>query len=62
MGTHALWATRDKDDWIQDVPNMEVGGSVTAPIPSPTAFGARVVSAANAKGHTGILRAAAPRA
>lgn len=56
LGTHArVWATRDKDDWIQDVPNMEVGGLGHGADPVSAAFGARVVSAANAKGHTGYF-------
>ncbi|MFJ8824754.1 alpha/beta hydrolase [Streptomyces sp. NPDC102467] len=56
LGTHArVWATRDKDDWIQDVPYMEVGGLGHGADPVSSGFGARVVSSADAKGHTGYF-------
>ncbi|MFI7384930.1 alpha/beta hydrolase [Streptomyces sp. NPDC049813] len=56
LGTHArVWATRDKDDWIQDVPYMEVGGLGHGADPVSAEFGARVISSADAKGHTGYF-------
>jgi pimeloyl-ACP methyl ester carboxylesterase len=50
-----VWATRDADDWIQDVPYMEVGGLGHGADPVSAAFGARVLSADGAKGHTGYF-------
>jgi hypothetical protein len=56
LGTSArVWATRDADDWIQDVPYLEVGGLGHGADPVSHAFGARVVSAEGAKGHTGYF-------
>ncbi|MEV3853223.1 alpha/beta hydrolase [Streptomyces sp. NPDC050095] len=56
LGTHArVWAMRDKDDWIQDVPHMEVGGLGHGADPVSSGFGARVVSSVDAKGHTGYF-------
>ncbi|MEW2403740.1 alpha/beta hydrolase [Streptomyces sp. NPDC046862] len=50
-----VWATRDADDWIQDVPYMEVGGLGHGADPVSSAFGARVLSADGAKGHAGYF-------
>ncbi|MDJ0462927.1 alpha/beta hydrolase [Streptomyces sp. H27-C3] len=50
-----VWATRDGDDWIQDVPYLEVGGLGHGADPVSPEFGARVVSAAGAVGHTGYF-------
>ncbi|MEV0258494.1 alpha/beta hydrolase [Streptomyces sp. NPDC050732] len=56
LGTKArIWATRDGDDWIQDVPNMEIGGLGHGADPVAVGFGARVLSAAGAQGHTGYF-------
>ncbi|MEU1115271.1 MULTISPECIES: alpha/beta hydrolase [unclassified Streptomyces] len=56
LGTGArIWATRDGDDWIQDVPNMEFGGLGHGADPVSGGFGARVLSAAGARGHTGYF-------
>ncbi|MEU6675787.1 alpha/beta hydrolase [Streptomyces sp. NPDC046853] len=56
LGTGArIWATRDGDDWIQDVPNMEVGGLGHGADPVSKDFGARVLSARGAIGHTGYF-------
>lgn len=56
LGTGArIWATRDGDDWIQDVPNMEVGGLGHGADPVSRDFGARVLSARGAIGHTGYF-------
>ncbi|MET7679733.1 alpha/beta hydrolase [Streptomyces sp. NPDC005423] len=51
-----VWAMRDPDDWIQDVPYLEVGGLGHGADPVSTEFGARVLSARDAQGHTGYFR------
>ncbi|WP_314172441.1 alpha/beta hydrolase [Streptomyces winkii] len=54
LGTGAnIWAVRDKDDWIADVPHMEVGGLGHGADPVSPGFGARRLSAHGALGHTG---------
>jgi hypothetical protein len=50
-----VWAARDGDDWIRDVPNLEIGGLGHGTDPVASSFGARVLSAAGAKGHTGYF-------
>ncbi|MFB7245065.1 hypothetical protein CW362_08035 [Streptomyces populi] len=56
LGTTArVWAMRDADDWIQDVPHMEVGGLGHGADPVSKGFGARVLSAEGAKGHAGYF-------
>ncbi|MFI1352587.1 alpha/beta hydrolase [Streptomyces sp. NPDC020898] len=50
-----VWAMRDADDWIQDVPYLEVGGLGHGADPVSSAFGARVLSARGAKGHGGYF-------
>ncbi|MET7704238.1 MULTISPECIES: alpha/beta hydrolase [unclassified Streptomyces] len=50
-----VWAMRDSDDWIQDVPHLEVGGLGHGADPVSSDFGARVLSAQGAKGHTGYF-------
>ncbi|MEU2434065.1 alpha/beta hydrolase [Streptomyces sp. NPDC007861] len=50
-----VWAMRDRDDWIQDVPYLEVGGLGHGADPMTPEFGARVLSAAGASGHTGYF-------
>ncbi|MFH8592527.1 alpha/beta hydrolase [Streptomyces rimosus] len=56
LGTHArVWAMRDADDWIQDVPYMEVGGLGHGADPVTPAFGSRVLSARGAEGHAGYF-------
>ncbi|MGI5425519.1 alpha/beta hydrolase [Streptomyces sp. CA-179760] len=50
-----VWAMRDADDWIQDVPYLEVGGLGHGADPVSAAFGARVLSAQGAKGHAGYF-------
>jgi hypothetical protein len=54
--TARVWAMRDSDDWIQDVPYLEVGGLGHGADPVSKAFGARVLSAGDAKGHTGYFQ------
>ncbi|MFJ4363267.1 alpha/beta hydrolase [Streptomyces chartreusis] len=56
LGTSArVWAMRDADDWVQDVPYLEVGGLGHGEDPVSSAFGARVLSAWDAKGHAGYF-------
>ncbi|MDC0768213.1 alpha/beta hydrolase [Streptomyces sp. HD] len=50
-----VWAMRDADDWVQDVPYMEVGGLGHGEDPVSSVFGARVISAREAKGHGGYF-------
>ncbi|MEH0544086.1 alpha/beta hydrolase [Streptomyces sp. B21-105] len=56
LGTDArVWAMRDADDWIQDVPHLEVGGLGHGEDPMAREFGARVLSARDAEGHGGYF-------
>ncbi|MET8681191.1 alpha/beta hydrolase [Streptomyces sp. NPDC004647] len=56
LGTRArVWATRDADDWIQDIPNLEIGQLGHGADPVAEGFGARVLSARGAVGHTGYF-------
>ncbi|MER5433422.1 alpha/beta hydrolase [Streptomyces sp. NPDC002588] len=56
LGTGArVWAMRDADDWVQDVPHLEVGGLGHGEDPMARAFGARVLSSRDAKGHGGYF-------
>ncbi|WP_328839459.1 alpha/beta hydrolase [Streptomyces europaeiscabiei] len=50
-----VWAMRDADDWIQDVPYLEVGGLGHGADPVSSEFGARILSAADAQGHSGYF-------
>ncbi|WP_327376646.1 alpha/beta hydrolase family protein [Streptomyces sp. NBC_01216] len=50
-----VWAMRDADDWIRDVPNLEVGGVGHGADPVAPEFGARLLSAAGAAGHAGYF-------
>ncbi|WP_329388225.1 alpha/beta hydrolase [Streptomyces sp. NBC_01716] len=50
-----VWAMRDSDDWIQAVPYLEVGGLGHGADPVTSDFGARVLSAQGAAGHTGYF-------
>jgi pimeloyl-ACP methyl ester carboxylesterase len=50
-----VWAMRDADDWVQDVPYLELGGLGHGADPVSSAFGARVLSAREAKGHGGYF-------
>ncbi|MDQ0777510.1 pimeloyl-ACP methyl ester carboxylesterase [Streptomyces aurantiacus] len=50
-----VWAVRDSDDWIEDVPHLEFGGLGHGADPMSSEFGARVLSARGAKGHTGYF-------
>lgn len=56
LGTTAhIWAARDGSDWISDVPHLEFAGLGHGQDPVSDAFGARVISAAGAKGHPGYF-------
>ncbi|WP_374213529.1 alpha/beta hydrolase [Streptomyces sp. G1] len=50
-----VWAMRDAGDWIADVPHLEFGGLGHGADPVSEEFGARVLSAAGAKSHTGYF-------
>src|SRR5690606_5860649 len=39
-----VWAMRDADDWVQDVPHLEIGGLGHGADPVSSRFGARVLS------------------
>ncbi|WEH42045.1 alpha/beta hydrolase [Streptomyces sp. AM 2-1-1] len=56
LGTEArVWAMRDRDDWIADVPNLEFAGLGHGADPVDPDFGARIVSAGEAVGHSGYF-------
>lgn len=50
-----VWAMRDRGDWIADVPNLELGGLGHGADPVEPGFGARIVSAGDAVGHSGYF-------
>ncbi len=50
-----VWATRDEGDWIADVPHLEVGGVGHGADPVSPEFGARLLSSARARSHTGYF-------
>ncbi|UNZ19477.1 alpha/beta hydrolase [Streptomyces sp. 891-h] len=51
-----VWAARAAEDWIGRVPNVEVLGLGHGADPTDAGFGARVVTAARADGHSGYLK------
>ncbi|MFJ1599773.1 alpha/beta hydrolase [Streptomyces sp. NPDC088261] len=53
--TARVWAMRDRDDWIQDVPYLAVGGLGHGADPVSGHFGARILSADGAVGHSGYF-------
>ncbi|WP_344355422.1 alpha/beta hydrolase [Streptomyces gobitricini] len=56
LGTGArVWAMRDADDWIAEVPYLDVGGLGHGADPVAPEFGARVLSATGAAGHAGYF-------
>ncbi|MBD0707993.1 MULTISPECIES: alpha/beta hydrolase [unclassified Streptomyces] len=56
LGTRArVWALRGTDDWIADVPHLEWGGLGHGADPVDPAFGARLLSARGALGHSGYF-------
>lgn len=50
-----VWAMRDEGDWIEDVPHLEVGGLGHGADPVSADFGARLLSSAGARSHTGYF-------
>ncbi|MER5207939.1 alpha/beta hydrolase [Streptomyces sp. NPDC002825] len=50
-----VWAMRDTDDWIADVPHLELGGMGHGADPVAPEFGARLLSARGALGHSGYF-------
>lgn len=50
-----VWAMRDRDDWIADVPHVELGDLGLGADPIGRSFGARRLSAAGAGGHDGYF-------
>ncbi|MFI6652899.1 alpha/beta hydrolase [Streptomyces sp. NPDC050529] len=50
-----VWAAKDPDDWIDNVPNVEFAGLGHGADPTSPEFGARRVPAADAHGHTGYF-------
>ncbi|MCX4543727.1 alpha/beta hydrolase family protein [Streptomyces sp. NBC_01565] len=57
LGTSArVWAMRDAGDWIADVPHLELGGVGHGADPVSPEFGARLLSSAGAKSHTGYFQ------
>ncbi|MFE5211067.1 alpha/beta hydrolase [Streptomyces sp. NPDC056600] len=56
LGSRArIWAARSAGDWVGELPHVELGGLGHGADPVSPAFGARVLSAAGAKGHTGYF-------
>ncbi|KUJ66376.1 hypothetical protein ACZ90_37710 [Streptomyces albus subsp. albus] len=56
LGTRArVWAMQDGNDWIADIPNLELGGLGHGADPVAEGFGARRLSAAGADGHSGYF-------
>jgi len=53
--TANIWAARDDNDWISDVPHLEFAGLGHGADPVSDSFGARVISAAGADGHPGYF-------
>ncbi len=50
-----VWATRNPDDWIGNVPYLEVGGLGHGADPTGSGFGAEEISSTGASGHNGYL-------
>ncbi|WP_328913364.1 MULTISPECIES: alpha/beta hydrolase [unclassified Streptomyces] len=50
-----VWAARDDNDWISDVPHLEFAGLGHGADPVSDSFGARVTSSAGASGHAGYF-------
>ncbi|MFJ9818211.1 alpha/beta hydrolase [Streptomyces sp. NPDC101151] len=51
-----VWAMRNATDWVRDVPYLELGGLGHGADPVSSAFGARVLSARDAQGHSGYFQ------
>ncbi|NGO80473.1 hypothetical protein G6045_33170 [Streptomyces sp. YC504] len=50
-----VWAAKAQDDWIDDVPNVELFGLGHGADPAGPGFGARTVPTARVDGHTGYF-------
>lgn len=50
-----VWAMRTADDWIGDVPHLELGPLGHGADPAAAEFGARRLSTGDAEGHTGYF-------
>ncbi|MFE9818493.1 alpha/beta hydrolase [Streptomyces sp. NBC_00236] len=50
-----VWAAKDPDDWIDNVPHVEFAGLGHGADPASPEFGARRVPAGDAHGHTGYF-------
>lgn len=50
-----VWAAKDPDDWIDNVPNVEFAGLGHGADPTSPEFGAHRVPAGDAHGHTGYF-------
>lgn len=56
LHTHArVWAARDRGDWIEDVPHLEIAGLGHGQDPVAPEFGARVIATDRARGHSGYF-------
>lgn len=56
LGTSArVWAMVSDDDWISDVPHLEVGPLGHGADPADPAFGARLLGTGDAVGHSGYF-------
>ncbi|OII62238.1 hypothetical protein BJP40_29485 [Streptomyces sp. CC53] len=54
-GHARVWTMLDPEDWIADMPHMDVGGLGHGPDPNAPEFGARRLSASGAGGHGGYF-------
>ncbi|WP_243741222.1 alpha/beta hydrolase [Streptomyces sp. 8K308] len=50
-----VWAIRAEDDWIEDVPHLEIGPIGFGQDPVTPSFGARLLDAGGAEGHSGYF-------
>ncbi|WP_241562106.1 alpha/beta hydrolase [Streptomyces hoynatensis] len=50
-----VWAMRDEDDWIGEVPHLEIGPFGHGNDPYDADFGARLLSSEGAEGHSGYF-------
>ncbi|MDT0443733.1 alpha/beta hydrolase [Streptomyces johnsoniae] len=50
-----VWAIRAEDDWVADIPHLALGPLGHGADPAAESFGARVLSAGDAEGHSGYF-------
>jgi pimeloyl-ACP methyl ester carboxylesterase len=56
LGTRArVWAMRAEDDWIGEVPHVEIGPIGLGEDPADESFGARLLGTGEAEGHDGYF-------